>query len=708
MRFSFVILANLFLFFLATSAFAQQPNPFGAQAPLAAGAKKKSTSLKLEKAVRVIYGSSAWNKDPKTIDSASVVLREGQTDKILQVYLEETEPDSAVFSGLYQVSWENVEKFNPEFYVAPTNLLGKNAEIRELKKLIAEGKISRKPFIYRKSGKQQVIELYDTAEQARKAYQAYAAERTALDQTNKKVVSQSTADAANLAEAVNRNQATAKAALERVRMEQIETQRKAERLKEMERISRAETEKRKAEAKQLASEGLDSYKAADFKTAQDKFSKALALDPANTTFSFQYGVALYRMEQPNQAIVFLNMTEETQQNAAERAYYLGLAYYKLEDFPSALANFTVAAQSNHPDLSPSAEFYRGLILVEQKKFDDAMAAFQRVLDTSHDPKLDEKAEQMIERIQQLREYEKEKAKRWSANALIGEMYDSNVLLINDTSTTGSATDLIGYRTVLAAGVKFRPVYDQHREFAVTADALHLYTVDNKFKQRSDLRAADPTLLTLTLPYTIKSVAFNHGNKLDIKPGYEGLMSSQEDNAQKIILHSGFLGFDDTMVMNDNLLGTAKLEVRYDASQLRSSVGSLDASAVKTKFVIGGLRFVSADRAKMVIGDLGYTLNAAKGDEMKYNRYDLDIGFITPGPMDVTYNAKLNYYNLVYPKQSAKRTDNDVTLTLAGSKKINSIWTAGLMATYSFNSSNSTSYDYSKYTLLANMAANWDF
>lgn len=706
MRFTFALLSFFIAIVFAQTTYAQQPNPFGAQAPLAAGTKKPTTSLKAERAIKVNYGSFAWNKDPKSIDSASVILREGKTDKILQVYLEETEPDSAMFSGIYRVSWENLQDLNPQFYVAPAELLGKYSEIKDLKKLITEGKLIRKPFIFRRSGKQQIIEIYDTTEQAKLAYQAFSAEKEALQLANKKIVSEATADANLLALSVEKRKAIARFAQERIRLQQIEAQRRANKLKEFARLSSGDRNAKKVEAARLAKEADESYRANDFKTAATKFEQALDLDPESDNLYFRYGVSLYRLDQANKAIVLIEMSKE---NSAERFYYLGLAYYKIEDFPNAFTHFTTAANAKNVTLSPSAEFYRGLILVDQKKFDDATASFQKVLDTSNDPKLDERAEQMIERIQQLKSFEAEKARKWSASALIGEMYDSNVLGINDASTTGSATNLVGYRSVVAVGVKYRPVYDSHREFAITADALHIYTVDDSFKQRSDLRQADPTLLTVTTPFTIKSVAFDKGNKLDIKPGYEGLMSSVEDDIQKVILHSGFLAFDDTIVLSEKTLGSAKAEIRYDSSQLNSSTGTADLSAIKYKLFVGALTFVSPDRTKMVMGNLGYTLNAAQGRDVKYNRYDLEIGYIAPWLWDVTYNAKLNYYFLTYPEQTGtKRIDNDVTLTLAGSKKINAVLSAGLTGTYTYNDSTNTGYDYSKYTVLASMSANWDF
>lgn len=702
--FLFSVLLIQFLFIKPT--IAQQPNPFGAQAPLAAGAKKKS-SLNTG-AVRVIYGSSAWNKDPKAIDSASVILREGATDKLVQIFLEESEPDSAVFSGLYSVRWENVAKLLPEFYVAPAELLGKNSEVRELKNLIATKKISRKPFILRRTNNQQIVEIYDTAEQARLAFKAFAAERDALNLANRKVISDATVDASQLAETAARRQANAKALQERIRIEQIEAQKRAARLKAFASLPAQQRQSQKTQAARLAEEALEAYKLADYKTAEQKFAQALELDPEKMDFYLQYGVTLYKLDESNRAIVFLNMAQETPQNSAERSYYLGLAFLKLEDYPNALTSFTTAAKSKHPDIGPSAQFYRGMILVDQKKFDEARTSFQTVLDTSKDPKLDEKAEEMIERLQAMKQFEREKAKRWSATALLGEMYDSNVLLINDTFTAGGATDLVGYRSIIAGGIKYRPVYDAKKEFAITVDALHIYTVDDNFKQNSTLRIADPTLLTITAPYTIKSVVFGRGNKLDIKPGYEGLMSSQESNSQKPILHSGFLTFDDTMILNDHFLGTAKLEVRYDSSQLTSSVGANDATAIKTKILAGALYFPTADRSKMVTGDVGFTLNAANGANVKYNRYDLSLGYIAPWIWDVTTNAKIAYYYLTYPEQSAKRTDHDVVFTLAGSKKINAVLTAGLTGNYTMNSSNSAVYDYSKYTVLATLSANWDF
>ena len=111
---------------------------------------------------------------------------------------------------------------------------------------------------------------------------------------------------------------------------------------------------------------------------------------------------------------------------------------------------------------------------------------------------------------------------------------------------------------------------------------------------------------------------------------------------------------------------------------------------------------------MITSDLGFTLNSAAGKNVKYNRYDLSVGYIAPWIWDVTSNTKLSYYYLTYPNQTTVRTDHDLVLTVAGSKKINAVLTGGLTATYTLNDSNSVLYDYSKYSVLASLSANWDF
>jgi len=88
-----------------------------------------------------------WNKSSLKIDSASLLMRENRTGRIVQIYLEETAPDSSVFSGLYSISWNNIDRTTVDFYIPPQELLGNNDGMKKVIAMINARELRRHPFV---------------------------------------------------------------------------------------------------------------------------------------------------------------------------------------------------------------------------------------------------------------------------------------------------------------------------------------------------------------------------------------------------------------------------------------------------------------------------------------------------------------------------------------------------------------------------------
>ena len=666
-------------------------------------------------AIRVEFENKAWNSSVSKIDSASIIMRDNTTGRSVQLQLSETAPDSGVFTGIFSINWGNVEKLQVEFFIPPQDLLSTTGGQKKVNQMIANKELRRSPFVMRKNPRgTQTVEIYETREQAVAQMQNYRSQITALlqaqqqqavDAQGQKVVTDQQIDAAKLA-ALEREKAAAAIALaERARLEQVESQRIRE-LQEKERaLSAAQKKEREQEAAQLASEAMALFKQEKFKEAAEKFDKAVQLDPDNQAYYFQYGVTLYKLENFNKSLVYLRLAKGAEVNELERDYFIALNYYRQKEFDAASEAFDKIIATKNPDMAPSAAFYKGVVRYEQEKWEDAKASFQVVLDSSKDPNLDRRAEAYIEQILRIQQFEEERKRKWQLTLTLGEMYDSNVLLVSDSSRgQGTATNTEGFRTLVMGSARYRPVYDQKREFAAQLDLLTMYTLDKSLKYDQSLRNTDPLMATLTLPYTYKGVFLGKGYKLDVTPGYETIYMSVEGNTNKEIISSLILNTANMLVMTENVFSNFNLELRKDNSKLDSSVGDNDSTAIKTKLLNSNLIFVNKDKTKIVMTDTSYTLNNAQGKNVTYNRIDLGLGYMQPFYWETTGNVKLSYFKLTYPQNSNGRADDSYTLMAAASKKLTDIWSAGLMANYNINNSNVEANKYNKWTAMLTFTA----
>jgi tetratricopeptide (TPR) repeat protein len=693
---------------------AEAPNEIEPAAiPAAQSAAPQRVGIDSANSIRLNYGFSSWNKNPTQVDSASLLMREGSTGRTVQISLVETAPDSSVFSGIYSINWQNLEKLQVEFYIPPQELLNSQEGLKKTLAMIASKALKRKPFILRRTPTgAQLVELFDNRDQARSAMKAYRAEQqiqAMQDQKPTKFPSDQQVDTAKMAEELKAKEYAAKIISDRIRVGQVEARRlqdliaKFSMLREPEKIAR----RKKAEA--IAAEAMQLFKQEKYQEARSKFDQALELDPDNRLFYFQYGVTLYRVDEFNRSLVMLQLAEGPSVNPVERDYFVGLNHYRIKEFPPAIEAFDKVVATKNPDMAPSAKFYEGVVYFEQKDWEKSRPAFQAVLDSSKDPKLDERAENYLEQILRIQQFEAERSRKWQISGTLGEMVDSNVLLIADSSTdSGTASNTAGNRTLLTGSFRYRPIYEQTREFAAQLDLVTMYTVDKNLKGAQSLRNADPTMATLTLPWTTKGLIFGKGNKFDVTPGIESIWMSIEDDQNKEILQSYLLTLSDLIVMSNTWFSTFALELRSENSKLNSSTGDDDSSAFKTKLGNSNLVFVSDDKSKIVLVDGGYTINSAKGRNTVYDRIDLGLGYIQPIFWGLSGNAKLSFFNLVYSQNANGRIDNSYTLALGASRPISDIWSAGLLGSYNINNSNIDANAYKKYSILLTFSGTLGF
>lgn len=670
--------------------------------------RRSGVNLASKNAIRLNYGRNDWNQSATKVDTAAIFLREGVSGRIVQIEVEESAPDSAVFSGTYSINFRDLTDLNVEFYAPPQELLVDLAGRKKVSQMIVAKDLRRLPFVLRKdpvTGVQNV-ELFDNADQARNAYRAFQAEKELLVALKNRLdMRDQTLDTAALAmeraefEEVSRNLA------ERVRLSQVETQRLASLLQKFSLSTPQERAKRQADAAKLAEEAMAEYRANQFPQARKSFEGAVDLDPSNRGYYFQYGVTLYKVEDFNRSLVYLDLAESKNVKAAERDFYRGLNYYRQRDSMSALEAFQKVVSLNDPEISPSARFYRGLIHFERRRWPEARTEFQAVLDESNDPVLDQRAEGYIEQTLRMQQIEAERAKRWSLAGTFGAMYDDNVLLSSDSDRDrGTATNTAAWRSLLQGTAKYRAIYEDTSEWAIQLDAVTMYSVDKEFQSVQSISNSDATIAGLTMPWTHKGVFMGKGHKFDLIPGLETTYMSVENNEWKSIYNSYILNFQNLFVVSDTWFTNINVDLRQDVSGLSSSTGDDDSTAFKSKLSWSNIHIPFEDKKQLVLSDIGYTLNSSLGKNSVFSRLDLGVGYIRPWKWETTFNSKIGYYLLTYPQNATGRIDNNLTLTVGLSRKVGEKLTSGLTAGYSINSSNVTANQYKKLTTMLTLTA----
>lgn len=648
-----------------------------------ASAQTSKIDVDLKKSIKVQFNHPEWNKSPTQVDSAPIVIRDAKTKKMVRVHMNETGENTGSFSGIYQITWKDSATTSPEIYLVPPENINKRVLPSQLKSL------TRLPYLFRKDEKDQRIEVYASREEASKALEKIRSSKKGVTAESKKREEQW-------------NQALS------------ETAKEIEKMKaDFKKLSKSEQEKRKKDSLAFVEAAMDFFRANQFEQAEEQFKKAFELDPNQDDIYFYYGVTLYKRDKFNQSLVFLEFAREGKFNPLERDFFKGMNLFRLNENQKALASFGELKKSKDPTFGPSAAFYEGLVNMKMEKYDEAKTHFQEVLDTSNDPALDQSAEDYIEKIERLKTFLKLKAKKFFFTASGGLQYDSNVLLVNSSSSSaGDPSRIADTRYLTGLSVEYRPVFEEKMEFSLKTKTDLIYS------SKGDNAGADPLLTSLKAPFKYKGNLLGKGYKLEVIPGYENLQLDEDKsgatgdffkalNEKELYLHSYTLDVMNSFVMKDSHILGINIKYREDYSESHISVGDNNPTATKFNLGIQNMFFFNDKKNLAFIGDLGYTINQAKGKSLTYNRYDVSAMMLFPVPWNFQGVGGIAYYTANYPdKSSEKRTDNDIAVSLNLIRPLKDWLNLTVGGTYTDNQSNLSANTYNKYVFMAVLTANW--
>ncbi|MEN0057240.1 MAG: tetratricopeptide repeat protein, partial [Bdellovibrio sp.] len=236
----------------------------------------------------------------------------------------------------------------------------------------------------------------------------------------------------------------------RLSYELSEARRREEMEEQIRRLSETERLQRKARAEVLAQEALRLYERKDFQGASNKFKEAIALDPENNKYYYQYGVSLFQIQDYPKSLVALSMAEDGSFSRTDRNYFIGMNHFRMKEDEKALKYFIEVRDQDDLNVSPTASFYAGVLQYNTGSYPDAKTSFNYVLDKSQDPQMDRRAEGYLEKIDAIEQFNNKFKDKWTYSLYAGLSYDSNILNI---AAANAPTDLAGWRALYGASLE---------------------------------------------------------------------------------------------------------------------------------------------------------------------------------------------------------------------------------------------------------------
>jgi TolA-binding protein len=674
---------------------------------------KKRPPIRNKSGINVEYQQRLWNKDSKKIDTGYVAIKDAESNKIVIVQVEENEPDSSVFVGTYNIDLGNMKDYVPSVYVPTLEQIESNSKKQEFLQTVKDGKISRKPFILKKNGNQQILEAFDNRRQAKQALRKYRREK-ALAKSERLLKDRELVEEAQLESAANLALARRLVELKNLALER-DQQRQKQLLVELAKMQKLRDAFSKLSSTQQ-SESIQKSTAAiqtafklfgesNFTEADAYFWSAVEADPNNNKTLYSYAVNLFRKEKYNAAINhFLMVKDEEGIDKTEKNYYLGASHYKLAELHFAEDLFNKVKNSANKGLAGSAAFYLGLIQYQRENFDTAKSEFEFVLDYSVDPALDKQAETYLERIQQDLQFIEATKKPYHLNVSAGLLQDSNILLQPDgTATSATAADEGGLRFQLMGSLEYKPILTREKEWSLKTTMAYFYSLDDEFSQ------ADPLDIIVSAPFKKNSKAFDRSYRWELDPGIEVLyMDVDQEGSRENILNAGFVNWKNSFVMNDKWISNYNFQLYMNESEIDAATSDDDASSMKYTFTYNNIYFVDRTKGKTLVYDAGLSFNDADGKNYTYQRLDFAVNYILPITLwDLTLSTKLGYYIATYDSDD-DREDKNLSLNMTFIRYLNDWLSMNVTVGYTDNASNIDTREYDKYSIGTNLSGKWNF
>ncbi len=658
----------------------------------------------------ISYGNLQWNQDATKIESGTIVLRDNHTGKLILIELQETEPNSSIFRTFHKIHFKG-KRVAPSIYIPDQSKLSSNKE--DVLKAIQDKQLKRKPFLYlRNRFGMQTIDIFDSKKKLKRALKAHR-KNLALSDAQKFLLDEEllTKDEVRnmnnqaLQERLKELEGAEKAReITRAKYSVKELERRKALQAEFDALSASEQSDRRMQSQKLRQEALQMIQNKQYSEAIKKAKQASDLAPYDKDAYFTFGITLFYTKRHNRAIVTFRILRRDAYRVDEAKYYEAMCHYRQAEFINAVKLFSEVKIGKDKALGGSAAFYLGLINFQKENYNQAKADFEFVLDYSDDADMDMQAENYIESIVRLQQFDRAMEKPYTLSITTGLSEDSNILLVSDGSTANATAEGDGgLRLLLNSSIERKHIHRPKEQLKYKATATYQYSMDDVFAR------ADATVLDFNASYMRPTKMFNGKYTSTFIPGFNlTYMDLEDTGTRENILNSFYIKNTNQKVKDANHVKGFDVEYYFNDSKIDVSSDDDDSTSHRLDARWKNIVFLDRAKGKLLNWDLGLSTNQAEGKNFSYNRAQGNITFTRKlTSLDSMWSTKLRVFHAIYASDD-DRKDTQFALTTNLIHQLNEDFTIIGNAGYTDNSSSVDARSYDKYTIGILLNGNFDF
>lgn len=335
----------------------------------------------------------------------------------------------------------------------------------------------------------------------------------------------------------------------------------------------------------------------------------------------------------------------------------------------------------------------GVAHYQNENYESALASFENALDTSQNPKLDNKIDAYIEKTLKAQAFNDSIKFKNTLSYFIGLGHDSNIINLNKDNFTD--VDLGSYSALYGLSYSYRLIHKMNYSVIPEVSISDNYSMDTSFKATSTIQSSDALQWGFLIPWKFKVSMASANDSMDIHLGFKNIMLPSENSKRDSAIHSFYVVTKSDLHFSSYYTVSPQLSFSKDTSLLTYLDPLDDQSALKIEFVLGNKYLV--EESHQLLANLIYETNKADGANASYNKYGIHTGAQFSFIDRVYFGPYLKYLETDYYDRATERHDRntmfsfDLTKYFSGSQS--------LAFTLS-RSSNSSSNDLNNYQDLA--------
>lgn len=361
-------------------------------------------------------------------------------------------------------------------------------------------------------------------------------------------------------------------------------------------------------------------------------------------------------------------------------YLLGLNYYRINNYDLAEKYLTEVTRANSIQEISLAYYYLGLAQFYKADYERAMNSFELSIDTSKDTEHDKRVDRMIEKCIHIQnQIETDKLKH-TLGFTAGYMYDSNGLNVAPQEDV-----VVGHVFNVSGFYSFKFYQNKDSSVEPTFYIADQHTLDYKLKLTDQMQAADHSMLLASIPYKIIVDGYRSTTSMNVGLYMLPSDSSTREMSIALIYVKQNLGTR----LNADLDLDGQLIIGRDDSQITFFDAADNQTAIK--YDLSGALKYSLRRMQSLVGELGFILNDADGENASYNKVYVNLSYELPSFKNTFSTFKSSYGYTNYSMSELGRKDTFIGINYLVSKDLTDRTT--LNGFVSLSRSESTIEDY---------------